>query len=61
MNTHAMDNNETAGEEAPELNETVRKRLGTQLAAFYGQLVTEPIPNHLLELLAKLDKQESRE
>jgi hypothetical protein len=43
----------------PALPPHVAAFLGEQLQAFYAQLMSEPVPERFVELLAQLDGQES--
>lgn len=42
----------------PRLSEDVQNRIGEQLRALYDQIVEEPVPDHLLKLLKRLEAKE---
>jgi hypothetical protein len=39
----------------PRLDPAAEARIGRKLKAMYDQVVNEPVPDHLLDLLGKLD------
>ena len=44
--------------EAPALDRPVQDHLGAQLRAMYEDLLQEPVPGHILMLLARLERQD---
>lgn len=52
--THCND----ADEGVPELDQAIQERLGRILAAYSQELVTQPVPDIFLSLLAKLEAKE---
>ncbi len=53
--------NEEAEDVPVVLDERTRAELGRQLAKYYSQLISQPIPDQFLELLKKLDSKERGE
>ena len=40
----------------PTLDQTVRDRIGSDLCGMYGELLRQPIPDRILDLIARLDR-----
>jgi len=40
----------------PTLDQTVRDRIGRDLCGMYGELLRQPIPDRILDLIARLDR-----
>ncbi len=45
------------GPDAPVLDRETQDHIGQQLRAMYEQLLEEPVPGHLLMLMARLERQ----
>jgi hypothetical protein len=46
------------GGEQPRLPEEIQNKIGEQLRALYNQVAEEPVPEHLLQLLKRLEAEE---
>lgn len=46
------------GGKRPQLPEEIQNRIGEQLRAQYHQVAEEPVPEHLLQLLRRLEAEE---
>ena len=57
------DMNEQSIETAPNvrLNARAQAMIGQRLKAVYNELVQEPVPEHLLQLLEELERKEGKE
>ena len=42
------------------LDEAAQRLIGSQLRAVYNEIVQQPVPDNLLELLAELERKEQR-
>lgn len=42
----------------PRLPEDIQNKIGQQLRAVYNRIAEEPVPDHLLKLLKRLDEKE---
>jgi hypothetical protein len=48
-------------EDEIQIDEHIQRRIGAKLRAYYDELLNEPIPEKLIELLVKLDEKERKE
>ncbi len=49
------------GPDAPVLDRETQDHIGQQLRAMYEQLLEEPVPGHLLMLMARLERQNRKQ
>lgn len=47
------------GHRSPALDERLQAHIGRQLKSMYDEYLNEPVPDHLIELLDKLDRIEA--
>jgi hypothetical protein len=48
-------------DEELQIDEHIKRRIGTKLRSYYDELLNEPIPEKFVELLVKLDEKERQE
>jgi hypothetical protein len=53
MNTHPTNNDR---HDVPTLPSSAQARIGSGLRAMYAELKAQPVPEHLLKLIGKLDE-----
>lgn len=47
--------------DATSLDPRVQERIGRQLKAYYDDIVKQPVPQHLIDLIEQLEKAEAEE